>query len=151
MKATASATNTQAPPSHDEQSLGSRRADVLLKAAKNLGPVLEARLSICTTDRRVPDETIADFHEAGFFRILQSSEYGGYEMDPQVFYAVLLEIAKTCMSSAWVLGVVGVHNWQLNLFDGTAAEEVWSDRSDVLISSSYAPVGQVTRSMAASG
>jgi 3-hydroxy-9,10-secoandrosta-1,3,5(10)-triene-9,17-dione monooxygenase len=65
-------------------------------------------------------------------------------MDPQVFYAVLLEITKTCMSSAWALGVIGVHNWQMNLFDDPAAQEVWGKDSSVLISSSYAPVGQVT-------
>lgn len=124
-------------------SLGSPRAEMLLESARNLGPVLEARQDACNKDHRIPDATIADFHEAGFFKILQSSQYGGYEMDPQVFYSVLLEIAKTCMSSAWVLGVIGVHNWQMNLFDDAAAEEVWGDDSSVLVSSSYAPVGQV--------
>jgi len=132
------------PAGFRPHSLGSPRAEALLEAARNLGPVLEARLETCDTDRRIPDETIADFHSAGFFKILQSADYGGFEMDPQVFYAVLLEIAKTCMSSAWVLGVIGVHNWQMNLFDDTAAEEVWGEDSTVLISSSYAPVGQVT-------
>ncbi len=122
----------------------SPRAQALLGAARDLGPVLEARKDACATDRRVPEATIADFHSAGFFKILQSAEYGGYEMDPQVFYAVVMEIAKTCMSSAWVLGVIGVHNWQLNLFDARAAREVWQDDAGVLISSSYAPVGQVT-------
>lgn len=126
-------------------SLGSARAGALLEAARALGPVLQSRLEACSNDRRISEETIADFHAAGFFKILQSSEYGGYEMDPQVFYAVLLEIAKTCMSSAWVLGVIGVHNWQLNLFDEPAAQEVWGEDSSVLISSSYAPVGKVTR------
>lgn len=125
-------------------SLGSPRAEALLEAARNLGPVLESRLPACIEDRRIPDETIADFHDAGFFKILQAREYGGYEMDPQVFYSVLLEIARTCMSSAWVLGVIGVHNWQMNLFDEPAAKEVWGEDSSVLISSSYAPVGKVT-------
>lgn len=144
MTATARPTTTQTSAAPGQYSLGSPRADALLKAARDLGPVLEARLETCASDRQVPEQTIADFHDAGFFRILQAGEYGGYEMDPQVFYAVLLEIAKTCMSSAWVLGVVGVHNWQLNLFDPEAAEEVWADSRDVLISSSYAPVGKVT-------
>lgn len=128
----------------DPHSLGSPRAEALLEAARNLGPVLESRADACIEDRRIPDETIADFHAAGFFRILQASEYGGFEMDPQVFYAVLLEIARNCMSSAWVLGVIGVHNWQMSLFDAPAAEEVWGEDTTVLISSSYAPVGKVT-------
>lgn len=144
MPATAIQAENQNTAARGQYSLGSTRAGALLRAARNLGPVLEARMETCAADRRIPEETIADFHDAGFFRILQSAEYGGYEMDPQVFYAVLLEISKTCMSSAWVLGVIGVHNWQLNLFDAAAAEEVWRDSSAVLISSSYAPVGQVT-------
>ncbi len=134
----------QPPGAGNPFSLGSPRAEALLAAAREMGPVLEARLETCNRDRRVPEATIADFHRAGFFRMLQSREYGGYEMDPQVFYAVLLELARTCMSSAWVLGVTGVHNWQLNLFDPAAAKEVWGQDSSVLISSSYAPVGEVT-------
>lgn len=144
MSATATEISHRQPAQRDPCSLGSPRAQRLLDAAVKLGPVLEARLAACEEGHRVPDETIADFQDAGFFKILQSSEYGGYEMDPQVFYSVLLEVAKTCMSSAWVLGVVGVHNWQLNLFDDVAAQEVWGDDTRVLISSSYAPVGKVT-------
>ncbi len=144
MTATATDIRHRGAAGENSFSLGSARAETLLEAAQNLGPVLESRLEACSRNRRIPDETIADFHNAGFFKILQSSEYGGYEMDPQVFYAVLLELAKTCMSSAWVLGVIGVHNWQMNLFDDPAAEEVWAADSTVLISSSYAPVGQVT-------
>lgn len=144
MTATATRKHPQSATDDNRFSMGSPRAEALLEAARKLGPVLESRLESCREDRRIPDETIADFHDAGFFKTLQSSEYGGYEMDPQVFYAVLLELAKTCMSSAWVLGVIGVHNWQMNLFDEQAAKEVWGQDSSVLISSSYAPVGKVT-------
>lgn len=144
MTAIAKKIEQQDPARERSFSLGSPRAEALIEAARNLGPVLESRKETCSNDRRIPDETIADFHEAGFFKILQSADYGGYEMDPQVFYAVLLEIAKTCMSSAWVLAVIGVHNWQMNLFDESAAQEVWGDDASVLISSSYAPVGKVT-------
>ena len=123
--------------------LGSPRAEQLLENARALQPVLRERRAQCKARRRVPEETIQDFHEAGFFKILQPEQYGGYAMDPQVFYAVGLEIARACMSSAWVLGVVAVHNWQLALFDDRAAHDVWSDDPSVLISSSYAPVGKV--------
>ncbi len=125
-------------------SMGSPRALALLDAARDLQPVLLERAAQCKALRRVPDETIADFQNAGFFKILQSQQYGGFEMDPQVFYAVGLELAKACMSSAWVLGVVAVHNWQMNLFDPQASEDVWGDDPTVLVSSSYAPMGRVT-------
>ncbi len=128
----------------NEYSMGSVRAEELLQNARNLQPVLRERAAQCQADRKVPEETIRDFHEAGFFKILQPEQYGGYAMDPQVFYEVGLIIAEACTSSAWVLGVVAVHNWQLALFDEQAAEDVWADDPSTLISSSYAPVGKVT-------
>ncbi|GAB3278826.1 acyl-CoA dehydrogenase family protein [Parahaliea aestuarii] len=141
---TATTTPIQAPQSSPAlYSLGSPRANELLEAARRMHPVLAARRAAAESERCIPDATIDDFQEAGFFRVLQAREYGGYEMDPQVFFALGLEIAKTCMSSAWVLGVIGVHNWQINLFDDEAAGEVWRDDNSVLISSSYAPVGRV--------
>jgi 3-hydroxy-9,10-secoandrosta-1,3,5(10)-triene-9,17-dione monooxygenase len=127
----------------NEYGLESPRAQELIAAARAMGPVLRERAAQCKADRRVPDETIADFHAAGFFKILQPEQWGGYAMDPQVFYMVGIEVAKNCMSSAWVLGVVAVHNWQLAVFDDQAAQDVWADDPTVLISSSYAPVGKV--------
>ncbi|MCX2981900.1 flavin-dependent monooxygenase [Halieaceae bacterium IMCC14734] len=127
----------------NQYSMGSPRAEHLLQAARDMQPVLRERAAECKSLRRVPDETVADFKAAGFFKILQSEQFGGYAMDPQVFYAVGLEVAKACMSSAWVLGVVAVHNWQLALFDDQAAQDVWAEDPEVLISSSYAPVGKV--------
>ena len=127
----------------NEYSMGSPRAEQLVQAARDLQPVLRERAELCKQLRRIPDETIADFQAAGFFKVMQAEQYGGYAMDPQVFYAVGLELAKACMSSAWVLGVVAVHNWQLALFDDQAAKDVWGDEPTTLISSSYAPVGKV--------
>lgn len=127
----------------NEYGLESPRAQEMLAAARAMGPSLRERKAQCKALRRVPDETIADFHEAGFFKVLQPEQWGGYAMDPQVFYGVGLEVAKHCMSSAWVLGVVAVHNWQLAVFDDQAAQDVWGDDPSVLISSSYAPVGKV--------
>ncbi|WP_235015245.1 acyl-CoA dehydrogenase family protein [Oceanicoccus sp. KOV_DT_Chl] len=125
-------------------SMGSPRAEELIQKAKELQPVLRERAAQCKADKRVPDETVKDFQKAGFFKILQSEEYGGYSMDPQVFYSVVLELAKACMSSAWIFSVIGVHNWQLNLFDKQASKDVWGSDPATLISSSYAPMGGVT-------
>ena len=56
-----------------------------------------------------------------------------------------MAVAQYCPSTAWVLGVVGVHQWQLALFDERAQNEVWGASNEVLISSSYMPVGKVER------
>jgi 3-hydroxy-9,10-secoandrosta-1,3,5(10)-triene-9,17-dione monooxygenase len=127
----------------NQYGLESPRAQQLIAAARAMGPALLARKAQCKADLRVPDETVAEFHQAGFFKILQPEQWGGYAMDPQVFYAVGLEIARFCPSSAWILGVIAVHNWQLAVFDDQAAQDVWADDPTVLLSSSYAPVGKV--------
>src|SRR5262249_38516935 len=58
---------------------------------------------------------------------------------------VQMTIAAACPSSAWVLGVVAVHGWQLALFPPQAQEDVWGRDREALISSSNAPTGKVIR------
>jgi 3-hydroxy-9,10-secoandrosta-1,3,5(10)-triene-9,17-dione monooxygenase len=117
----------------------------LIERARGLVPTLRARETQAIGDRQVSAETIREFQEAGFFKILQPRRYGGYEMSPAVYCEVARTLAEGCMGSAWVYGVVAVHNWQLALFDPQAAEDVWSDDPSVLISSSYMPTGKVTK------
>ena len=119
--------------------------DMLVQRARDMVPTLKARIPQAEADRNLPADTIAEMKAAGFFRILQPKQYGGYEMDPEVFYDVCMTLAEGCMSTAWVYGVVGVHNWQMALFDPKAAEDVWGDNDgSVLIASTYMPKGQVT-------
>ena len=132
-----------ASESSDRYGLNSPRAIELITAARAMGPGLRMRKARCRAEQRVPDETVAEFQAAGFFKILQPEQWGGYAMDPQVFYSVGLEVARFCPSSAWILGVIAVHNWQLAVFDDRAAQDVWAEDPTVLISSSYAPVGKV--------
>ena len=120
-------------------------AERLIEDARALVPKLHERARECTALGRLPDATIADFQRAGFFRIMQPASFGGYELEPQVFFAVQTILAEGCMSSAWVLGVVAIHNWQLGMFDVHAQRDVWEADSSILISSSYMPVGKVTR------
>lgn len=115
----------------------------LLARARGLAPALRARAQACEDLRRVPDETMREFKEAGFFRILQPAKYGGYEMHPMAAFRVAIELAKACPSSAWVENLLSVHNWELGLLDPQAAADVWKDDTSILLSSSYAPFGQV--------
>ncbi|HAM47955.1 MAG TPA: flavin-dependent monooxygenase [Alphaproteobacteria bacterium] len=117
----------------------------LVARARDMVPVLRARAAECEALRRVPDATIEDFRKAGFFKIVHPAKYGGYELPPTVFFDVCAEIGRGCASSAWVFGIVGIHNWQIGLFPPQAAEDVWGEDPDVLISSSYAPTGKAER------
>jgi len=120
-------------PTHDE----------LVARARAMIPTLKERAKQCVADRNVPAETIAEMQAAGFFRILQPKRFGGYEMHPNTFFAVQKLIAEGCMSTGWMYGVVGCHPYELALFDDKAQQEVWADASDMLVSSTYQPVGKV--------
>jgi 3-hydroxy-9,10-secoandrosta-1,3,5(10)-triene-9,17-dione monooxygenase len=119
--------------------------DDLVAVARGMIPTLRERARRADELRRVPEETIQDFQEAGFLRLLQPGRWGGLEADPQTFFDVQIAVASACASSAWVLGVLGVHAWQLALFPLAAQEEVWGEDPRTLISSSYAPTGKVER------
>ncbi|MEP6784149.1 MAG: flavin-dependent monooxygenase [Sphingomonadales bacterium] len=117
----------------------------LVARAQAMIPVLREREDGAIRSRQVPIETIVDFQQAGFFKILQPRRFGGYEMSPAVYCEVAKTLAEGCMGSAWVYGVVAVHNWQMALFDPQAAEDVWGDDPSVLISSSYMPTGKAVK------
>ena len=119
--------------------------ETLFERARTIARAAGERAERTERDRRIPNETIAEIQAAGLFRILQPRRWGGYEMDPQVFYRVQMILAEQCMSTAWVYGVVGCHPYELALFDDKAQREVWGNDTSVLASSSYQPVGKVTR------
>jgi 3-hydroxy-9,10-secoandrosta-1,3,5(10)-triene-9,17-dione monooxygenase len=116
----------------------------LLERARAMVPVLKERAKACTRARNVSAETIADMKEAGFFRILQPARFGGYEMHPNAFFEVQKVLAEGCMSTGWMYGVIGCHPYEMALFHEQAQEEVWGEDPDMLVSSTYQPVGKVT-------
>lgn len=113
--------------------------------AREMVPILREREQAANAAGQVSAETIEDFDRAGFFKILQPAKYGGYEMSPAVYCDVARILAEGCMSSAWVYGVIAVHNWQVALFDERAAQDIWGEDPTVRISSSQMPVGKVQR------
>jgi 3-hydroxy-9,10-secoandrosta-1,3,5(10)-triene-9,17-dione monooxygenase len=117
--------------------------ETLLARAIALQPILAGRADETAELRRLPDATIADLREAEFFKMLQPASYGGLEVHPNTFFDVQIAIAQACPSTAWVLGVVAVHAWQLALFSPEAQAEVWGEDPSTRISSSYAPTGKV--------
>lgn len=135
------------PASHGQQVIDRDRSpfptrEELIQRARDLAPTLRERASTAAKLRRLPAETMADFHRLGFFKVVQPKRYGGYEMDPSIIFDLQLELGRGCASSAWVYGVLNVHTWQLALFAPEAQDEVWEDAPATLISSSYMPVAK---------
>ncbi|HEY4887390.1 MAG TPA: acyl-CoA dehydrogenase family protein [Candidatus Dormibacteraeota bacterium] len=117
----------------------------LLARADALVAVLRERAAYAEELRRVPEDTIRDFQEAGLFKAMQPARWGGHEVEPGAFYEAVVRIASGCVSSGWVLSVVGVHAWHMALFPLEAQQEVWGKDTSTLVASSYAPIGKVTK------
>ncbi|MGW0247354.1 3-hydroxy-9,10-secoandrosta-1,3,5(10)-triene-9,17-dione monooxygenase oxygenase subunit [Nocardia goodfellowii] len=116
----------------------------VLDRVRDLLPAIRERAAETDRQRQVPAESIRELSEAGVFRMLQPSRFGGQEASPVAFYEVVRAIAAACPSTGWVSSVLGVHPWQLALFPLRAQEDVWAANADTLISSSYAPTGKLT-------
>jgi len=117
----------------------------LIARAHAMIPQLRESAADVEKARRVPDATVAAFKEAGFFKILQPRRWGGWEMDPRVFYKVLMELGRGCSSSAWVMMILGIHQWEFGLFPTQAGDDIWGNDTSVIVASSYPPVGKYRR------
>lgn len=119
-------------------------AITLIERARALVPLLAERAHAADRDGRVLPETIKAIDDAGLYRVLQAKRWGGYELDPRVFYTIQMTLAEGCMSTAWMYGVLGVHPWQLALFPEQAQQDVWAKNNGTLIASTYMPTGKAT-------
>jgi 3-hydroxy-9,10-secoandrosta-1,3,5(10)-triene-9,17-dione monooxygenase len=117
------------------------RFEELLARAEALIPVLRERAPRAEQLRRLPDETIADLHASGLFRMLQPARVGGSELPFRAICELTAVIGQGCGSTAWVLANLAAHHWLLGMWHPEAQDEIWGESPDSLISSAmiFAP------------
>ncbi|MDP2775879.1 MAG: flavin-dependent monooxygenase [Nocardioides sp.] len=116
----------------------------VLDGVRDLLPTFRERADEAERLRVVPEASVKELEETGFFRLLQPKRFDGYEADPVTFYTAVRDIASACGSTGWVASVVGVHPWQVALFADEAQQAVWGEDTSTRLSSSYAPTGKAT-------
>ncbi len=119
----------------------------LAARAEDMLPALRERATRTEAEGHVPQETIDEFKEAGFFRVFVPKRYGGYELDYGLTQVELCnQIGRACGSSAWVWSVVAVHAWILGTMPEATQEAVWSTGPDTLVTTAVSPsTGQIKR------
>ncbi|CAI9413964.1 3-hydroxy-9,10-secoandrosta-1,3,5(10)-triene-9,17-dione monooxygenase oxygenase subunit [Nocardioides sp. T2.26MG-1] len=117
-------------------------SQAVLDGVRDLLPGIRERADEAERLRVVPEASIKELEEAGFFRLLQPRRFDGLEADPIDFYTAVRDIAGACGSTGWVSSVVGVHPWQIALFPDAAQQAVWGSDTTTRVSSSYAPTGK---------
>jgi len=107
----------------------------LKSRAEALIPVLRERAARAEELRRLPDETIADLHRSGLFRVLQPKRVGGSELPFRALVELVAITARGCGSTAWVLANLAAHHWLFGMWPKQAQDEVWGPSPDSLIGS----------------
>ena len=103
--------------------------------AERIAPELAAAGADGDTLRRLPDTVWKQLLEGGFLRALQPRRWGGGEIHIIDFLDAVMALSKASPSAGWVAGVIGVHPWQLALFDERAQEEMWAEDPTTMHSS----------------
>jgi len=114
----------------------------VLGAIRDLLPGFRERADEAERLRQVPEQSVKELEETGFFRMLQPSRFDGLEADPVDFFTAVRLIASADGSTGWISSVLGVHPWQVALFADEAQQAVWGSDTSTRLSSSYAPTGK---------
>ena len=92
----------------------------LTDAADSLADELGAARPEGDELRQMPDHLWKALLESGLLRALQPKRWGGGEAHLIEFVDAVMTVSRVNPSAGWVLGVIGVHPWQLALFDDQA-------------------------------
>jgi 3-hydroxy-9,10-secoandrosta-1,3,5(10)-triene-9,17-dione monooxygenase len=109
----------------------------LWQSAEALLPKLKERAARCEELRRLPDETLRDFHDAQLFRIHQPKRVGGAELEFAAVVTFGALLARACASTSWVWVNYAAHHMMLGMFPRKVQDEVWNVSRDALIASSF--------------
>jgi 3-hydroxy-9,10-secoandrosta-1,3,5(10)-triene-9,17-dione monooxygenase len=113
------------------------REKELWQKATDLLPVLKERAPRSEELRRIPDETLRDFHAAELFRIHQPKRVGGAELEFAAVVTFGALLARACASTAWNWVNFTAHHMMLGMFPRQAQDEIWGESRDALIASSF--------------
>jgi alkylation response protein AidB-like acyl-CoA dehydrogenase len=119
-------------------------AEELLARTAALVPMLRARAAETEAARRVSPASLDALSEAGVFRMMAPTRYGGAEADFQTQCAVLATIARGCPSTSWVATIYSAMAWVAGVFPDEAQAEVLASR-DPRISGVFSPTGAAVR------
>ena len=113
----------------------------ILDNARRAGPALAATDADSAGSGFLSEAAWSQLEQIGVLRCLQPKRWGGGEVQLAEFLATLVEIGRHSPAAGWVASVIGVHPWQIALFDDQAQDEIWGPDPARPVASSYTPTG----------
>ncbi|MBX3479628.1 MAG: acyl-CoA dehydrogenase family protein [Caulobacter sp.] len=109
--------------------------------AEAAAPRLADRAAAAEALRSVPEETIREAAEAGYFALLAPTTAGGAGASMADFLDVGRRLAAGCPSSAWTLSFLAMHVWLLCRFEPQLQDELFAGGAMPLAPAPLAPTG----------
>lgn len=116
-------------------------AQEIIDRATKLRPAISERAAETDNLRKLPQASVDDMLNAQLFSIVAPRKFQGLEMDIDVLLEAAKEVGRACGSHAWVLSLLGTHNWMGGLFPTETQQELFADRGYLLAPATFAPSG----------
>jgi 3-hydroxy-9,10-secoandrosta-1,3,5(10)-triene-9,17-dione monooxygenase len=108
--------------------------DAALQRARELQPIIRARVAETEELRRLPDASAIDLLQSGLCGLLTPKRFGGSELGLEAVLDVTGVLAEACPSTGWVHALWAAHMWLMALFPAEVQEEVWSNPNSLISS-----------------
>ncbi len=115
---------------------------VMRENLQTILPEIAQNAELTEQQGSVPEKNIQLLRDIGFFKALQPVAFGGLELAIHEYTECIVALAEACASTAWVSGLLANHSHAIALFDEQLQADIWSENSNVLVSSSVAPLGK---------
>jgi 3-hydroxy-9,10-secoandrosta-1,3,5(10)-triene-9,17-dione monooxygenase len=109
-----------------------------------MAPRFGERAAAAEEARRIPEESVKDMLGAGLARILIPPRFGGYGLDFETWFDVVLELSRVDASHGWCASLIVHHAHLVAQYPLEAQQAVWAAGPDVAVAASFAPATQVT-------
>src|SRR6266850_1111174 len=115
------------PEAKTDQRAEPPRFEELLARAEALIPVLRERAPRAEELRRLPDETIADLHSSGLFRMLQPARVGGSELPYRSVVGAGAVVGRGCGFTRWGVANLAAQPLPLGQLPPEAPGQIWGE------------------------
>ncbi|MEJ0077460.1 MAG: oxidoreductase [Alphaproteobacteria bacterium] len=113
----------------------------LIARATALRATLRAAQADCERQGRVSEVINDELVRAGFYRVIQPRLFGGYEFDVPTFYRVMMEVARGCPETGWVLALTAGHPLIVASFPFDGQAEVYVHDGEFRCPAAFNPHG----------
>ena len=118
---------------------------VLVERAAQIAARLTARGAGAEAAGRLPEETIAEVIDAGLMRAAVPRRFGGLEVEYRHIPQIQRALGRGCLATAWTIGILIQHSFQVGLYSEELQQEIWADGPDTFVPGYIVPGGTAKR------